>query len=83
MPTFSGNGDSATYAASEGDVTIFASGDFGGGTLAVQTYGSDASWHTVASISANSYSEFKNSGRNDWRVSLSGATAPTLWYEVR
>jgi hypothetical protein len=83
MPTLSGDGDGAAVIAKNEDVTLVASGTFGGGTLAFQTYGDDAAWHTVGSLTANGYLAFKNKGQNQWRVSLSGSSTPSIWYEVR
>jgi hypothetical protein len=84
MPTFSVDGNGATYTAREEDVGVFYAGAWGGGTLTIQTYGDDDAWHSTGlTATADGYTALKNAGGNDYRVVLSGSTSPTLWYEIR
>lgn len=83
MPTFVSNGTSTAALVEGVDIAVFAVGTFGSGTLHVETYGDDNSWHSVSTLTSDGYLAFKNKGRHGWRLRLAGATSPSIWYEIR
>lgn len=87
--TLSADGEtsSITLTAREKEiegVEIFASGDFDSGTLVLQKYCLDGSWRAVAgsSMTANASKIVELSNGSQVRLSLSGATSPSLYVEL-
>ena len=63
----------------QGDYLFFASGTWGGGTLTLQASpDGGTTWYTVATLSANGRSKVFLGTGEIVRVTLSGATTPTL-----
>lgn len=86
MPTLSANGDTDVYDVM-GSVHIHCSGTFGSGTIAWYFKGSDQQWHPLAEGSSTSAIDkrfdFPEDIATRIKGTLSGATAPSLYYEAR
>ena len=84
MPTLSADGNTDAIEGMGGVVRVHGSGTFGGGTLTFQFLGSDGSYHDIdgASFTQAFDKVFELPRKSTIRASLSGATGPSLYYEI-
>ena len=84
MPTLTSNGASDPTAM-RGHFTVHASGTFDSGSLSIQFYGKDGNWKDFeggpyTSGPIDKLIQLPN--ERQVRVNLSGATSPSLYYEI-
>ena len=88
MPTFTvdGAGDEMVVGTQFDKAWLHASGTFGGGSIVWEFKGDDGLWHPIvagAAVSANSDLEHPVAATLVVRPTLSGATAPNIYYHAR
>lgn len=84
MPTFNENTSSDVYRVHGNTIFVAASGAWDSGTISIQTFGDDSTWHTISSMTADGFKEFINNGRSSWRLVMSGGGASVaVWYDFR
>lgn len=85
--TLSANGDSFTYVAPRQagycGVRLTIGGTWGGGTMTLYERGEDGTWRAVTdgAWTANTMKEFAPVFGASYKLTLTGATAPSLYYE--
>lgn len=85
--TFSANGDSASLRVlgSHGFfVWLGGAGTFGSGTITADFYSALGAWESLAAVQATAIGEYQVKVPDDTlvRLSLSGATTPSIAYQI-
>ncbi|MDX1497052.1 MAG: hypothetical protein R3352_05825 [Salinisphaeraceae bacterium] len=82
--TFTADGNSGTLKAA-GPVHFHVDGNFGSGQASLEYLAADGSWRTVANtaVTADADKEVRFKNPVKVRVALSGATSPSLYWELR
>jgi hypothetical protein len=81
--TFSADG-STTGVKLQGFGVLILGGTFGGGTVSLEVQGSDGSWYASSdTYSAPDVDNIKLEQPVIARLTLAGATSPSLYYEIR
>jgi hypothetical protein len=82
--TFSANGTGSSFKV-YGEVHLHINGTWGGGTFSLEYLASDGNWRTIVNttLTADADKEIRFKSPVFVRPVLSGATGPSLFWEVR